>query len=53
MRIFSIYDMYCRNTDLYKKRTAVFAGDLRLSFEMLLRDLNTFAITLDCLNDQL
>ena len=46
MRCFSIYDMYCRNADLYKDRTAVVAGDLRLSFEALLRDSNTFAAAL-------
>ncbi|TKB24636.1 AMP-dependent synthetase [Desulfopila sp. IMCC35006] len=46
MRSFSIYDMYRRNAHLYKDRTAVVAGDLRLSFEALLRDSNAFAATL-------
>lgn len=46
MRGFSIYDMYRRNAHLYKNRTAVAAGGLRLSFEALLRDSNAFAAAL-------
>ena len=46
MRSFSIYDMYRRNACLYRDRTAVFAGGLRLSFEVLLRDSNAFAASL-------
>ena len=46
MRSFSIYDMYRRNACLYRDRTAVFAGGLRLSFEALLRDSNAFAASL-------
>ena len=47
MRSFSVYSVYCMyylNGDPYKNRTALVAGDLRLSFEMLLRDSNTFSI---------
>ena len=46
MRSFSIYDVYCRNARLYKDRTAVVAGDLRLGFEALLRDADAFAAAL-------
>ena len=46
MRSFSIYDMYRRNAQLYKDRTAVVSGDLSLSFEALLRDADAFAAAL-------
>ena len=48
MRSFSIYDMYRRNARLYRDRTAVVAGDIRLDFEALLRETDAFAAELAC-----
>lgn len=46
MRSFSIYDVYRRNARLYRGRTAVVSGELRLGFDALLRDAEAFATAL-------
>jgi len=46
MRSFTIHDMYRRNAHLYRDRTAVVSGKVRLGFQALLRDAEAFAAAL-------